>query len=492
MVRVRMTVARADENESGPVTGLSLRLATSALLLVSAAGSALWILYWDKPYPGPVLLLVVLSFVPLCLVAAVRSLRRALEFRFVAALIVLLLGFTVVFAEPGHGADLDVYAMYGRIIVEHGDSPYVHTPNEYPSDPWAKRLVLFKNGRNFYGPLFIGLTAAIATVARDSHQLVRLAYKLGAALAVLFSLIILTRVGAPLAGIVLLGLNPVTVIEVVGQGRMDAYIGLALLAAAVLARRECLHLAALAIAAAVLIKVPAGLALAAFIVWVWRRYGVRKAGAVAASGTVSVGLCYLAAGGLNAVRPLLDASSSFNSVSIWRLISEHPNGLAAVTGDPSIELGQPGSIPTLASFAAIILGGLFVAPRLNDLLPALVLALPLLAYLLTSPYPSSWYVLWVLPLLALRPRSSAALIAVSLGSVLLVRQFYEAAVHYGSGARSLADFTLPVADPLLRSLHSASFLVEVIGIVILAITALRFAQTYRVVPGAGRRSISSV
>jgi hypothetical protein len=64
MVRVRMTVARADENESGPVTGVSLRLATSALLLASAVGSSLWILYWDKPYPGPVLLLVVLSFVP--------------------------------------------------------------------------------------------------------------------------------------------------------------------------------------------------------------------------------------------------------------------------------------------------------------------------------------------------------------------------------------------------------------------------------------------
>ncbi len=453
---------------------LGHRVAAGSMLVASAVATAAWTLYYDiAPEPLEFLIIAGVSLVPLGVVAGVRSLRRAVLPGVVIVLSVALLSFTVVVSQPDDGSDLYVYAVYGRIIADQGDSPYVHPPSDYPEDPWVQGLGLYRNSRAFYGPLFIGATGVIAAVGGDSRLGVRLAYQTGAALAVALCLLLLARTGAPAMALALVGLNPVLLVEVVGQGRMDAYLGLGLLAGAIFASRGRLHLAALALAAATLVKVPAGLALGALIIWVWYRYGLRKAASVTAIAGGAVLVAYLAAGGLDAVRPLLDASDASNDASIWVLARDFPHGLARATGDTSVLLGPPGSIATIAAIAAIAFGALFVVPRLGDRRPDLVLALPVFAYLLTSPYPSIWYFAWILPIVALRPRSLVALISLTLFPLILVEQFYDVSLHIQAGARTFADFAIPLTNPFIRFLSTGTVLIEVLGLLVLSVDAIR-------------------
>ncbi len=455
-----------DTDRSKPST--VVRVATAALLSSSAAATAVLTRYSDAPLSGTFWLLV-LSFGGLGAVLATPSLRRAVSFRLVVALSAVLLTVAVTF-HPPHSADLWVYAMYGRTIVDHGESPYVHPPSEYTDDPWLEDLLFFRESRTFYGPLFTGMNAAVAAVGQDSRLTVRLAYQVGAGLAVAASLLLLARAGAPPSSLALLALNPVIVIDVVSQGRMDAYIGLGLLTAALLAARRKPHFAALAIAAVTLVKAPAVLALAALVPWVWRHHDLRKAIAVTATGTGVIALAYLAAGGMEAVQPLLDVRHQSNDVNVWILARE--NGISQALGDFRATLGPVGSTATYASIAGLILGALLLAPRLCDRVPNLVFALPVLAYLLTSLYPTARYAAWILPLLALTLRAGATMVTVAVSSaIFLMVQYRAALLHNGGSAMEL----LP-DDRLFRVVHAAPIMLALAGIAVLVVEARRRLQ----------------
>ncbi|MDQ3094633.1 MAG: hypothetical protein M3Q82_01495 [Actinomycetota bacterium] len=441
-------------------------MATVALLSSSAAATAVLTRYPYAPLSGTFWLLV-LSLGGLGAVLATPSLRRAVSFRLVVALSTVLLTVAVTF-HPPHGADLWVYAMYGRTIVDHGESPYVHPPSEYTDDPWLEDLWLFRESRTFYGPLFTGMNAAVAAVGQDSRLTVRLAYQVGAGLAVAASLLLLARAGAPPSSLALLALNPVIIIDVVSQGRMDAYIGLGLLTAALLAARRKPHFAALAIAAVTLVKAPAVLALAALVPWVWRHHDLRKAITVTATGTGAIALAYLAAGGMEAVQPLLDVRHQSNDVNIWILARE--NGISQALGDFRSTLGPVGSTATYASIAGLILGALLLAPRLCDRVPNLVFALPVLAYLLTSVNPTARYAAWILPLLALTLRAGATMVTVVVSSAIFLMVQYRAALLHNGGAGM--ELLLP-DDRLFRVVYAAPILLAVAGIAVLVVEALR-------------------
>ena len=433
----------------------------------------------EEPRPATFLPLVCVAFGSLLTVALVPVLRVAITFAVVAALTAAVLVVAVV-PQPPLGADLWVYAIYGRTVVDHGESPYVHPPGDFPDDPWVDELWLYRDARNFYGPVFVAKAAAIAAVGGDSRLVVRLLYQVGAAAAVMVSLVLLVRAGAPVAAAALFSLNPVVIVEVVSQGRMDAEIGLALLVGALCAARRRPHLAAIAIAAAALVKLPAALALVALVAWTCRRDGTRKAGEVAAVGFGVMVLAYLAAGGADALRPLVDVRTATNDVNIWVLAREH--GLARFFGDVEVVLGPLGPITTVASIATLGLVALLVLSRWDDDDPTLILALPVLAYLLTSTYPSSWYIGWILPLLALRCRSSAARIGLALSSLLFIRQTYFAAAYIEQNRSARDGVVPPLQDDLLSALYPAVITLEVVAIVVLVVDALRRRRRDRIEP----------
>lgn len=424
----------------------------------------------EHPRPVSFLALVCVAFGGLLTVTLIPVLRAAITYGVVAVLTAAVLIVAVV-PQPPLGADLWVYAIYGRTIVDQGQSPYVHPPGDFPDDPWVDELWLYRDARNFYGPVFVGKAAAIAAVGGDSRLVVRLLYQVGAAAAVIASLLLLARAGAPAAGAALLSLNPVVIVEVVSQGRMDAEIGLALLVGGLCASRGRPHVAALAIAAAALVKLPAVLALVALVAWTYRGAGTRRAGTVAAVGFGAIVVAYLAAGGADALRPLIDVRTATNDVNIWVLARE--NGLARFFGDVNVELGALGPITTIASIAALALAALLVLSRWDDDDPTLVLALPVLAYLLTSTYPSSWYIGWILPLLALRFRSNTAKIGFALSSLLFIRQTYFAAAYVEQNRLAGGGVVPPLSDDLLSALYPAVITLEVVAIVVLVVDATR-------------------
>jgi CPA1 family monovalent cation:H+ antiporter len=115
-----------------------------------------------------------------------------------------------------------------------------------------------------YGPAFTALSAAGTAVAGESRLATRLFFQGTAALSVLAAVFILglrSRQGSAPA---FLGLNPVVIVSVVGDGHNDALVGLAVLAAVlVVVRRPVVGGFLLGVAAAI-----SGVVIAMRIVWV--------------------------------------------------------------------------------------------------------------------------------------------------------------------------------------------------------------------------------
>lgn len=439
----------------------SARVASLALITISAVATAGWMWRATEWGTRALLLLAVPSLGGLAVVVFVPALRRALDVRLVAVLSGALLVLAVI-PRPSDSADLWVYATYGRIIVEHGENPYKHDPAEYP-DSFSKGG-MFENRPAIYGPAFIAMTGAVAGVAGSSRQAIRLAYQAGAALAVAASLLVLWRVGAGPGALALLGLNPVVIAEVVTEGHNDAYIGLALLVAGVLAARRP-YVAALAIAAAALVKLPAGIALVGLVVLVRRRSDWGKTFGVAATGAVPIAVAYLAAAG-TALGDVLRTGNQVNDLNVW--VPFRRNGLAYALGDPDAILGPPNWTTAAAMATVVGLAILLVAAEDVDRTPAAFVALPVVAFLLVSPYPSAWYLGWIAPLVALLWTRREARVVLLFFSLVLVTYHYAVALFAEHGA-AIAE---ALDEPAFRALRVAAVLTAMSGVVVIAAGAL--------------------
>jgi alpha-1,6-mannosyltransferase len=219
------------------------RLAALGLVVVSVAATSVIVLAEPSLGPYAILAVLVVAFGALALVLALSG--------------GLLLGSAL---APAHSSD-DVYAygMYGRIIVEHRANPYVHPPSNYPNDPLYDHVKPYGAKTTArYGPVFIGITAAVAVVTGDHPLPTRIAYQMIAALAVFVALVLIARGVRSAAAVAIVGLNPVTAYMVVNAGHNDALVGLGILVGVLLASRERHTTATLAFTAAALVKATAG------------------------------------------------------------------------------------------------------------------------------------------------------------------------------------------------------------------------------------------
>lgn len=394
------------------------RLAALGLLVVSVAATSVIVLAEPSLGPYAVLGVLMAAFGALALLLAIGSLRRWLGIGAVLAVSGgLLLGSAL---APAHSSD-DVYAygMYGRTIVEHHENPYVHPPSDFPHDPlfehvnpyWAKTTAR-------YGPVFIGITAAVAVVAGDHPLPTRIAYQLIAALAVFVALVLIARRVRSAAAVAIVGLNPVTAYMVVNAGHNDALVGLGILAGVLLASRERHTWATLAFTAAALVKATAGLALVAYLVWLAYRRGPRalvRPLVVAVAVTVPM---LLLAGFRDVVNPVLEARDTILPHSPWNLVA--PNGIRKAVGYGYEELGSQAHLSTYALVTVLAVAAVFVVSRLKEPTPLFVAAGALLAYLFASVYTAPWFAAWVLPLLALRWRWRVGVYAVGFFAVVMI------------------------------------------------------------------------
>jgi hypothetical protein len=388
--------------------------------LMAVIVGAVSVLLIAEPDLGPYPLLAVLlaSFAALGLLVGLEPLRRSLSMGVVLGVSgALLLGSAI--APARSSDDLWAYAMYGRAIVKHHESPYVHPPSDFPDDPLLQHVNPYWRGTTArYGPVFIAITVPIAAIAGDHPLPARLAYQLLAALAVFVALVLVARRTRNAAAVAVVGLNPVTAYVVVNGGHNDALVGLGVLAGVLLATGDRHIPAALAFTAAALVKATAGLALLAYLVWLAYKRGPRV---VLRAAAVSVGVTLVSliiVGFGNIIGPLLGARETVLPHSPWTLLAA--NGLRKAFGYGYEELGPLGRLSTIGIVTGLVVGMIFVVSRLRDATPLYVASGALLAYLFVSVYTPPWFAAWVFPVVALAWRWRVSLCTFAFFAVLMI------------------------------------------------------------------------
>jgi len=328
----------------------------------------------------------------------------------VGAIAIALL--VAVAAPPRQSRDLWSYAEYGRIVSVQHVSPYTHAPADFPDDAFSGRVgARWEHTSSVYGPLFTAGSAALMRAAGDSALRARVAFQGLAALAAAAALALLWRATRSVRALAFLGLHPVLVLTVVNNGHNDAWVGLAVLGAALLAARRRWPAAGFVLGLGLLVKASTGLGLLGLAAWGWRR---DRPGAVrlvlVAAVTTLVG--YVPAG-TAAVRAVGRAGNDANTrASVWDVIS-----LAFHTG-PTLALV---CTLVLAVAAAVICA---VASR-----PGRTAVATTTAYLVAGAYVLPSYALWALPSAALERRAKLSILVAAQAAFLVAVYQFEPPAH---------------------------------------------------------------
>ena len=357
-----------------------------------------------------------------------------------------------------HSHDAYAYADYGQMIAHYHASPYTSVPADFSDDFWFRWVSpRWQHTGSVYGPAFVGISAVFMKIAGTSVTVTRLLFQALAALAVAAAGWLVWRRSRDPVALALVVVNPLVIVNVVNNGHNDALVGLAFLAAILLVERKRGPAAGAVLAVAALVKVTAIVPAAAVAFWLWRREDLRTAlrfgipfAVVAAGGT-------LLAGGASVLIPLGPASKLVSYSSFW-------HGAIRVVGDLT---GTSGRGP-VRWMSMVLVAGLAVLvawkrTEHDDL--RRFSGLILLLYLLGAAYVLPWYLMWVIPVLALDWRSPAALVATVYGSVLSLAFF------------ALSNRTGAVLLGVRSFFTAAAGVVEIAAIVFLARSMLTRSAT---------------
>ncbi|HET7043436.1 MAG TPA: hypothetical protein VFI37_01195 [Gaiellaceae bacterium] len=281
--------------------------------------------------------------------------------------------------------DAHVYWDYGRLAAVHHANPFTVQPNAFPGDPAYPLMgANWHETTSAYGPLWIGVAAAHASVVGTSARAAALGYKLIAFLGVLVlvgAAVALARNRAGAA--VFLGWNPLLALHFSGGGHNDAWM-MAFTLLGIQALRRGSRASGLAWAAAVAVKwlplifLPQ-IAAARRLRLPWRDLAVGFAVAALVS-TLAFRL-----GWLEAVLPIKSQLGRASSTSI-------PDWVARTAGVPV----RPVTLGFTAAFAAAYCLLLRHAWRTGRARLALTAGLLLLSVSWLTP----WYATWPLALAA--------------------------------------------------------------------------------------------
>lgn len=306
----------------------------------------------------------------------------------------------VAVAERPVGTDLWSYQAYGRILSVQHHNPYVAVPADFPDDPVMGRVSdLYQDVPSAYGPVFTGGAAAVAAATGTSEPAGRLAWQIIGGAGLLLALWLLRRRGVGTDAIAVIALSPVAVEELVHLAHNDVLVGVAILGGCLLAARDRFVPAAVLLAVAALVKAPSALALVVLVLWLAasgrRREAIRSAGAAALLAVATL----TPFGIVTAVRAMLETSPRLNATSIWNLAAGHWEMFVhrpLVSGDRTA-----GPVVVTASVLAPLAVAGWAAYRMRGRPLHEPVTVALLGWMVFSLAPASWYVGWMLPLVAL-------------------------------------------------------------------------------------------
>lgn len=365
-----------------------------------------------------------------CYLAVLRAAGELSPRVALGAVLVLHLAFLL--APPLLSTDIFGYVDYARLGVLAHLNPYLTGQAAVPGDP----AVVFSGPvwhrtPSVYGPLFTLLTYPLAPLGVAGAVW---ALKVLAATASL-GCVALAWAGArargrpPLAAALLVGLNPLILVDAVGGGHNDQLMALLVLAGAVLLLRGRERSAGVAVAGAVAIKATAGLALPFVVLGAGRWRGAGRVALGAAAG-LAVG----AGVGVAVFGPeIFHVLGTFGQAAAQH-VGEYqsvPGFIAAYCG---LDLLSPAArIGLDAALALTVAGALvFTLRHRSAWLAAATGAMT--ALLVLSATLHAWYLVWMLPLAAVsgdrRSRAAALGLTAALIAIEAVRWLAPAGLHY--------------------------------------------------------------
>jgi hypothetical protein len=361
---------------------------------------------------------------------------------------VCLVFLVALITPPRASNDIWSYAAYGRMVSVHHASPYEHVPADFRADPLFKEVSpIWRHRGSVYGPAFVAFAAGVTFVAGDSPTTTRVLFQLCAAAVVAAVLALVWRRTRSPAAVAWLGLHPLFGATVVNSGQVDAFVGLAILAGALLATQRRGVAAGLSIAAAALTKLTALLALVGLALWGWRRCERRVAiSAVAATGA-AVTLVYLpfiggAFGVLDGADHTVTPGSVWNAPAQWLVGHDAGRDLSPLASNTTLSALFYASI-ALVAVVAVAVG--WRAARAERAEPAV--GATTASYTVAAQYTLPWYAAWSLPSLADDRPSPLAWVVWIQAAMLLAAWKLPSPVEGGAletGVRGLLLYAAPI------------------------------------------------
>lgn len=409
-----MTTSSPERQRSDTHARRQSRKSTIVALLLSSAATGTALLGGSRMAAGSYFAALVVAYGAFAVV--LTGLRRAeapLRWPILVAGTVLLV--LALVRPPIESNDLWSYASYGRMVTVHHESPWKHEPADHPRDPYTRRVThLWRDTPSVYGPAFAVPAVAVMAVAGTHVTVARLGFQMLAGLAVVLALCMVGRqTGWNAEAIAVLAVNPLVPISIVNAGHNDAWVGVLLLGAVLLTKRERWVWAGVVVATAAMVKVTALLALVALAVWAFRQAGRRAAAKLIGAGVLASLVMVLAAGGSDVLRAMRWNSWRMTNGNLWARTSAwmfHEFG-------PEPHRLLQGRLALVAACMTVGIAGYLVTRHRRASHPALLVGLTVLAYTLVSAYVLPWYVAWGLIPLALCPRAPTTRLLVGVGAL---------------------------------------------------------------------------
>ncbi len=376
-------------------------------------------LRWGFPQPD-FLVIFLLHFVPLFLLALVGAWWIFRSDADDAATLGLILGFALLFrllllpTPPVLSSDIFRYVWDAR-VQSSGVNPYLSAPADFTSEE-LKRDPLYQQqnrpfARTIYPPLAQAAFRAVRVVAGESVTAMKGLVVLADLATIAILLHLLHVLGLPRSRVILYAWHPLSVFEVAGSGHVDALAIPGILLAVLLWQRRQHAAAGVALGAAALVKIYPILLLPALH---GRRRWSMLVGCCAA---ILMGyLPFLPVAGREVLghlpRFLSDPQEMFNPSLMGLVVLL----LSRASQAPVYWASWIGRVGLLIALAWLLRKE---AETADDLLARIWKVAGALTLLSMTLHP--WYLLWVVPLLAIHPR--AAWIYLS-GAVAVSYLFY--------------------------------------------------------------------
>ena len=317
--------------------------------------------------------------------------------------------------------DVYSYAYYGRIWNSYGANPYVLTPKDFPYNAlWTFTWPGWRGTPSVYGPLFTWVSVLTTSFVKSIDSQI-IGFRLLAAAASVGTMVVVGRLvqrvrpERAVFAIAVIGLNPITVYQVVGGGHNDMLVAF-FVACAVsllfskrdLAAAVCLGLGMSVKASAVVPLLLLIVAIAANAEPERRVRQLVKFGAVVGGVWLVIAAPFLQ--WANPTLGMFELSGHDSGKAPGQLIVTTFSWIATTLGGPGLQ--TPAEVGAhLVLFGLSIAGVWMIARRIwtdvsarRPTAQAAAWGWALLTVILLAPMLGSWYLVWVLPLAWALPR----------------------------------------------------------------------------------------